>query len=106
MIDLATRKSQRIQLGEGAELFDLSPDGKTLYLTNEEDAELVVFDLASGQRKSAIKVGEEPEGVKVSADGKTLYVTSEVASLVHVIDLPAARWPRTSPWASARAALH
>jgi PQQ-dependent catabolism-associated beta-propeller protein len=87
VIDPATGKSlRRIPLGEDPEAFDLSPDGKTIYVSSEDDAEAVFIDAASGKKIRGVKVGQEPEGVKVSADGKVLYVTSEVASLVHAID--------------------
>ena len=69
------------------EIFDLSPDGKKLYFSNEDSASIVGVDLVAKKVISQIKVGEEPEGVLVTPDGKTLYATSEVASLVHVIDL-------------------
>jgi PQQ-dependent catabolism-associated beta-propeller protein len=92
LIDPATGKSlRRIPLGDEPEAFDLSPDGKTLYVSNEDEAEASFIDVASGKKLQSIKVGQEPEGVKVSADGKTLYVTSEVASLVHVIDVATAK---------------
>lgn len=88
VIDLVKRQSlRRIALGEDPELFDLSPDGKTLYVSNEEDAKVGVIDLGSGRRMGDIPVGEEPEGVQLSADGRILYVTSEVASVVHVVDV-------------------
>jgi PQQ-dependent catabolism-associated beta-propeller protein len=87
IIDPATNKSvRRVALGDDPEAFDLSPDGKTIYVSAEDDAEAVFIDFETGKKKAAVKVGQEPEGVKVSADGKLLYVTSEVASLVHVID--------------------
>ena len=87
LIDPATGKSlRRIPLGDDPEAFDLSPDGKTIYVSSEDDAAAVFIDAASGKKLKEVKVGQEPEGVKVSADGKLLYVTSEVASLVHVID--------------------
>jgi PQQ-dependent catabolism-associated beta-propeller protein len=92
VIDPATGKSlRRIPLGDEPEAFDLSPDGKTIYVSNEDEAEASFIDAASGKKLQSIKVGQEPEGVKVSADGKTLYVTSEVASLVHVIDVASAK---------------
>jgi PQQ-dependent catabolism-associated beta-propeller protein len=92
LIDPASGKSlRRIPLGDEPEAFDLSPDGKTIYVSNEDEAEASFIDAASGRKLQAIKVGQEPEGVKVSADGKTLYVTSEVASLVHVIDVAGAK---------------
>ncbi|MBP6676518.1 MAG: hypothetical protein KA185_14645, partial [Vitreoscilla sp.] len=41
IIDVASRKSVgKLPLGEDPEAFDLSPDGKTLYVSNEEDGEL------------------------------------------------------------------
>ena len=92
VIDPATSKSvRRVPLGEEPEAFDVSPDGKTLYVSNEDAGEASFIDAESGKQLKAIKVGKEPEGVKVSADGKTLYVTSEVASLVHVIDVATAK---------------
>jgi PQQ-dependent catabolism-associated beta-propeller protein len=92
LIDPATGKSlRRIPLGDEPEAFDLSPDGKTIYVSNEDTGEASFIDLASGRKLKSVKVGAEPEGVKVSADGKTLYVTSEVASLVHVIDTVSAK---------------
>ena len=87
VIDLATRKSvARLPLGNDPEAFDLSLDGRTLYVSNEDDSALSFIDVASGKRLKSVPVGEEPEGVKVSPDGKRVYVTSEVANTVHVID--------------------
>jgi PQQ-dependent catabolism-associated beta-propeller protein len=87
LIDPASGKSvRRIALGDEPEAFDLSPDGKVIYVSNEDESEVSFIDAASGKTLRSVKVGAEPEGVKVSADGKTLYVTSEVASMVHAID--------------------
>ncbi len=92
VIDPATGKSvRRVPLGQEPEAFDLSPDGRTIYVSNEDEATASFVDAATGKVLQTIKVGQEPEGVKVSADGKTLYVTSEVASMVHVIDVATAK---------------
>ena len=92
VIDTATGKSvRRIPLGDEPEAFDISPDGKTIYVSNEDEAETSFVDAATGKVLKSIKVGQEPEGVKVSADGKTLYVTSEIASMVHVINVASAK---------------
>lgn len=92
VIDPTTGKSvRRVPLGDEPEAFDLSPDGRTIYVSNEDEAETSFVDAATGKVLQSIKVGQEPEGVKVSADGKTLYVTSEVASMVHVIDVASAK---------------
>jgi len=88
VVDVASRTVvDKIKLQEGVEIFDLSPDGKKLYFSNEDEAAIVVVDLVAKKIINQIKVGEEPEGVLVTPDGKTLYATSEVAGLVHVIDL-------------------
>lgn len=92
IIDVTTGKAvRRIPLGDEPEAFDVSPDGKTIYVSNEDEGEASFIDAATGKVLKKVKVGEEPEGVKLSADGKTLYVTSEVASLVHVIDTATAK---------------
>jgi YVTN family beta-propeller protein len=87
VVDLAERKLLRTYpSGEDPESFDLSPDGKTLYVSNEESAELTVLDLASGTIQAKVAVGREPEGVTVSPDGKVVYVSSERDNEVTVID--------------------
>ena len=92
IIDPASGKSlRRLPLGQEPEAFDISPDGKTIYVSNEDEGEASFVDATSGKTLQKVKVGKEPEGVKVSADGKTLYVTSEVASMVHVIDTATAK---------------
>jgi PQQ-dependent catabolism-associated beta-propeller protein len=92
VIDPATNQSvRRFPLGDDPEAFDISPDGKTIYVSKEDDGEVAFLDAATGKQLKTVKVGQEPEGVKVSADGKTLYVTSEVAGLVHAIDVASAK---------------
>lgn len=87
-IDLNKRASvRRVSLGEDPEIFDISTDGKWLFVSNEEDAKVSLIDLSSGKRVGTVSVGEEPEGVLLARDGKTLYVTSEVAGVVHVVDV-------------------
>ena len=92
IIDPASGKSlRRMPLGKEPEAFDISPDGRVVYVSNEDEGELSFVDAATGKTLKDVKVGKEPEGVKVSADGKIVYVTSEVASMVHVIDTATAK---------------
>jgi len=87
VVDLATRKLVRVlKSGQDPETFDISPDGKTLYVSNEETAEMSVLDLASGETRKRVSVGKEPEGVTVSPDGKAVYVTSEEDNEVTAVD--------------------
>ena len=75
-------------LGKSPELFELSPDQKTVYASIEDDAVLAAYDRKTKKQIFAISTGGEPEGVLIAADGEIAYVTSEEANLVHVIDLP------------------
>jgi len=77
IVDLATHKVLRIKSGNDPESFDVSPDGKTAYVSNEDAGELTVLDLVGGKIVRRVKVGEEPEGVTVRPDGQVVYVTSE-----------------------------
>ena len=83
VVDLKTHKLLRtLTSGQDPEAFDVSRDGKMLYVSNEETAEMTVIDLATGKIKHKVAVGHEPEGVTLRPDGKVVYVTSEVDSLV------------------------
>jgi len=87
VIDLTTNKLLRtLPSGQDPEAFDLSPDGKTLYVSNEETAEVTVLDLATSKVKKRVGVGKEPEGVTVRPDGKFVYVTCEGDGEVVAID--------------------
>ena len=72
--------------GQDPESFDLSRDGKTLYVSNEETAEMSVLDLHTGKVTHRVPVGKEPEGVTVRPDGKVVYVTSEEENQVVAVD--------------------
>src|SRR6478609_8751650 len=87
VVDLVERKLIRtLPSGQDPESFDLSKDGKTLFVSNEETAELTVLDLESGKIARRVPVGKEPEGVSVRPDGQVVYVTSEQDSKVSAID--------------------
>ena len=87
VVDLATHKLVRtLKSGQDPEAFDLSPDGATMYVSNEETAEMSVIDIASGTVRERVKVGEEPEGVTVRPDGREVYVTCEGTNEVVAID--------------------
>lgn len=74
-----------IAAGRDPESFDITPDGRQLYVSNEETSAVSVVDIPSGRFVRTIDVGAEPEGVTVSPDGKLVYVTSESENAVDVI---------------------
>lgn len=87
VIDLASGSLRRtLNGGQDPESFDVSLDGKLLYVSNEEDAEASILDLTGGQILARVKVGEEPEGVTTRPDGRFVYVTSEGDNAVAAID--------------------
>ena len=86
-IDTATLKLTRVlKSGSDPEQFDLSRDGKRLYISNEDSAQASVLDTTSGAIIKSIPIGHEPEGVRVSPDGKWVIVTSETDSTVSIVD--------------------
>lgn len=87
VVDLATRTLVRtLPSGQDPEAFDLSPDGRTLYVSNEETAEMSVLDLETGAIVKRVPVGEEPEGVTVSPDGTMVWVTCETDHTIAGVD--------------------
>jgi YVTN family beta-propeller protein len=105
VVDLASRALVRtFPSGQDPESFDLSVDGRLLYVSNEETAELSVLDLDTGAIRARVKVGKEPEGVTMSPDGRIVWVTCEedheivgvdTTSLTVVARVPTARRPRS-----------
>jgi YVTN family beta-propeller protein len=87
VVDIASGKLvNKFNSGQDPESFDISPDGKFLYVSNEDAAEMSVLDLASGNITVRVKVGEEPEGVTVRPDGRVVYVSCEGDNEIVAID--------------------
>ena len=72
--------------GTDPEVVAVSPDGKRLYLSNEDAGNASIVDVATGRHIATLIVGTEPEGVTVSPDGKRVYVACESSNTVMVID--------------------
>ena len=87
LVDLATDSVRRLQGGHDPENFDITPDGKFIYVSNEDAGTATVLDVPTGRIVATIKVGAEPEGVKVTPDGKEMWVTSEGRGTVTVINV-------------------
>jgi YVTN family beta-propeller protein len=86
VIDPASGQSlRRVSLGDEPEAFDLSPDGKTLYVTSEVASLVHVIDTASGKVTKNVKVGKRPRRMAITPDGKELWVTSELDASVSII---------------------
>lgn len=82
-----TRSQQLVKLlkaGSDPEQFDLSKDGKRLFIANEDTSTLSVVSVATGALEATVPVGHEPEGVRVSPDGRWVIVTNETGNSVTV----------------------
>jgi YVTN family beta-propeller protein len=87
IVDLSALKLLRvIPGGKDPELFDVTGDGKRLWVSNEDTAEASLVDIEAGQVVKRVPVGKEPEGVTVRPDGKVVYVTSEEENQVVAVD--------------------
>src|SRR4051812_43120055 len=96
VFDVKSNKVSRVlQGGSDPENFDISADGKTLYVSNEDASGVSFIDIASGKVTKTIPTGEEPEGVKVTPDGKRVFSTSEGDGTISIIDIDAARLVKT-----------
>jgi YVTN family beta-propeller protein len=96
-----------LKAGSDPEEFDISADGKYLYVSNEDVAGVSILDLSTEKIVATLPTGEEPEGVEMSPDGKLVYATSEDAGEIYKIDtatqkvvnkLKVGRRPRTIAW--------
>jgi YVTN family beta-propeller protein len=87
VVDAAARKVARVLPGgSDPEAFDISKDGGTLFVSNEDAGTASIVDVASGKIRATVPVGKEPEGVRVSPDGKEVWVTGETAHNVTILD--------------------
>ena len=64
----------------------VSPDGKTVYVTNTAKNLVEVISAASNRVTRAIPVGQLPWQLAVSANGSTVYVADGDSNAVSVID--------------------
>lgn len=87
IVDTAQRKVIKVlAAGSDPEQFALSPDGKRLFVANEDAALTSVVDIERGTVVERIPVGREPEGVAVTPNGRWVLVTNESDNSVSIID--------------------
>ena len=88
VIDVASRKVVRkLKVGSDPEEFDLSADGKTLIVSNEDVKTASLIDTASGKMLRIVPITGEPEGVGISPDGKRVWLTCETSGDIFCVDL-------------------
>jgi YVTN family beta-propeller protein len=96
VVDTAALKVVRRLAGASdPERVELSRDGRELFVTDEDDAQLTILDTRRGAVLGTIRVGREPEGVRASPDGRWVLVTSEGDGSVTIVDAHSHRVLRT-----------
>lgn len=97
-IDTTTLKlSGLLKSGPDPEQFDLSLDGKRLFISNENGGTLTVVNVASGAVETTVPVGKEPEGVRVTPDGRWIVVTSESGDAIYIVDARSLQMVKSVP---------
>src|SRR6201986_2994990 len=87
VFEVATNKVLKmLPAGSDPENFDVSPDGKQIYVSNEDEAAVSIIDIDAGKLVKTLKMGAQPEGVKVTPNGKLVWVTSEETGTISVLD--------------------
>jgi len=97
IFDTTTFKVLRTISTPDPELFALRPAGNPLYVSNENDALVTVFDINTGDRLASLQTGVEPEGMAVSPDGQTVVNTSETTNMAHFIDFSTEKMIASTP---------
>jgi YVTN family beta-propeller protein len=78
---------QVIPVGAVPKFLALTPDNRTLLVTNWCSFDLSVIDTASQLETARIPLGRHPRGIAVTADGTTAYVAVMGSTNVAVVDL-------------------
>ena len=82
---------RHLPAGSDPELAALHPDGRRLFVANEDDNMVTVVDVERGVVLREIPVGVEPEGMGISPDGRWVVNTSETTNMAHVIEADSRR---------------
>lgn len=76
-----------VEVGEHPAHVVVTPDGKRALVTNSEDNNVSLIDLASSSVLGTAPTGEGPHGLRVSPGGTEAYVANAGDGTVSVIDL-------------------
>lgn len=79
----------------GPALVAMSPDGKTVYVSDMISNKITVISTATNLPTGSIQVGQIPLGLALTADGKKLYAANGADSTVSVIDTATNRVVKT-----------
>jgi YVTN family beta-propeller protein len=64
----------------------VTPDGKTLYVTDRGSDTVFVLDACLGTIQGSVSVGDDPWGIALTPDASTLLVACEDSSELYFVD--------------------
>jgi YVTN family beta-propeller protein len=89
VVDIKSGKVLREIIGKPeTEGLEFSNDGKQLFVTNESDNSITIYELDTGKLVKSVSVatyGERPRGIKTSPDGKLVITSLEYADKLLVL---------------------
>ena len=88
---------RRIQTGRGAHNFQVSQDGKTLFVSNRVAGTISVLDAETLAIKATLNAPGGPDDMALTPDGKELWVTGRFRAYVNVIELASGAVKATIP---------
>jgi YVTN family beta-propeller protein len=78
-----------IPVGQGSEGFDLSPDGKELWVANAQDSTVSIIDVAARKVVGTLPSTGSANRLKITPDGRYVFVSDMSGNDLLVIDRPA-----------------
>ena len=78
--------SRTLDSGPDPELLDVDPEGRLIYIANEDEGYVTIMQRSDGKVLAEVMIGVEPEGMAVSPDNTITVATSEQTSMAHIID--------------------
>ena len=78
-----------IPVGRGSEGFDLSPDGKELWVANAQDSTISIIDVAGKKVVQTLPSTRSANRLKITPDGKYVFVSDLSGTELLVIDAAA-----------------
>ncbi|HBJ85255.1 MAG TPA: hypothetical protein DDZ88_15550 [Verrucomicrobiales bacterium] len=84
---LAVESAANIEIGRHPAHVIIDAEGKLAYVTNSEDDNVLVIDLAQKKVTGEIKTGKFPHGLRMSPNGREIYVANVDDNSISVIDV-------------------
>lgn len=94
---MSVESAADIEVGHHPAHVIVDAEGKFAYVTNSEDDDVLVVDIARKSVVNEIKTGKSPHGLRLSLDGRELYVANVNDDSISIIDIAQAREVKRIP---------